>query len=366
MSFVRVDLDKVLDNYQKIVDKVGDKKVYCVVKSNAYGCGASVVAKELQNSGASGFVVANVKEGVNLRKNGVKNPILVLGFTGAKDFWALKKYDLTQSVFCFEYLQKVCDFIQKTSTPLKVWLKFNCGFNRVGFDFDQINMAFDLLNEIMDKVVLTGVFSHLRSGLDDQSRLKQVLKSQLDTFDKLKKQAQTHPFFKKNHSVEWSILNSVGVDFFYNAFDVVRVGASLYGLGDSGYCGEWEFFARLLQVNHLKKGQSVGYDDSFVAKKDCFVGVLDVGYADGLPRRATERGLKVFVGGKYCPIVGSVCMNHSFVLLPQKLKNFCKVEVVGRHIPPQSVAKKLNTIDYEIYCRFGKNSPFIYKKSPKK
>ena len=116
MSFVRVNLDKIVKNFQKIVDKVGDKKVYCVVKSNAYGCGASVVAKELQNSGASGFVVANVKEGVNLRKNGVKNPILVLGFTGVKDFWALKKYDLTQSVFCFEYLQKVVESLLKCAT----------------------------------------------------------------------------------------------------------------------------------------------------------------------------------------------------------------------------------------------------------
>ncbi|MBR5250660.1 MAG: alanine racemase [Clostridia bacterium] len=358
-------MDKIVKNYQKILAKVGDKKVYCVVKSNAYGCGASVVARELENNGASGFVVSNVLEGAKLRKNGIKKPILVLGLTEIKDFWVLKRYDLTQSVFCFEYLDKILDFTKKTSGALKVWLKFNCGFNRLGFDVVDAKKLFDLLYQNINKISVTGAFAHLSSGFTPQSRLKRVLKYELDRFCELKKQAQTHPFFNKNTTILWSILNSVGVNHFTNAFDVMRVGASLYGLGEWGYDGEWEFFAKLLQVNKLTKGQSVGYDDTFVAKKDCFVGVLDVGYADGLPRRASQYGLKVFVDGDYCPIIGSVCMNHSFILLPRFVKSFCQVEVVGRHLSPSSVAKKLNTIDYEILCGFGKNSPFIYKKTPK-
>ena len=358
MGFLRVDLGVLKSNFFKANYLASGAQVYCVVKSDAYGCGMEKIAKTLQDLGASGFVVADVAEGVTLRQAGITKPITVLGYTCLKDLSVLKKYNLTQSVFNVDYLKVVKDFAKQKfdGKKLDLWLKLNCGFNRVGFGGLELERAFLELCEIKKEMEFSVLFAHLRDGGATQATLINRAKKQFEEFCNLTKIAKS---FSPLKNTKLSLLNSGGLIMGLPSLDIVRTGALLYGLTE-GSIPIVSFFANVLQVNTLETGQGMGYDDSFVAEKTTKIAVLDVGYADGLPRRASDLGLRAFVGGKYHPFVGSVCMNHSFVAVDEDVSVFSTAEIIGKNILPKEVAQKLKTIDYEIFCRFGKNSKKIY------
>lgn len=358
MSFLRIDLELLKSNFFKAKRLASGAQIYCVVKSDAYGCGMEKIAKALQNVGASGFVVADVTEGVRLRQIGITKPITVLGYTCAKNFAELKEYRLTQSVFNAEYFKLAKDFTVQNYDGKKMdfWIKLNCGFNRVGFDGLQLETTLKELYGIKNEMNFSALFAHLRDGGATQVNFVNRAKKQFEEFCGLAKIAKSFYPLKK---AKLSLLNSGGLIMGLPALDIVRTGALLYGLAE-GSRPIMSFFANVLQVNTLKTGQSMGYDDSFVAEKTTKIAVLDVGYADGLPRRAADLGMQAFVCGKYCPFVGSVCMNHSFVSVNDDVSVFSTAEIIGKNILPKDMAQKLNTIDYEVFCRFGKNSKKIY------
>ena len=357
MSFLRVDLKKIKNNFCTIKNNLNKAELFCVVKSDAYGCGARFVAPFLQRCGADGFVVADVEEGVALRKAGVCLPIVVLGRSNGADVKKALAYNLTLSVFNEEYLRELYGVLRDEKTDkksmLQIWLKINCGFNRVGFTEEKWQELSVCPSSFNDFLQVTGIFAHFREFGDKNNQFEYVQK-----FERGCALIKSNPVFS---GAKRSLANSCALrNGFFNC-DVARVGASLYGLGGDGVEDTVaEFFAKILQINFLKKGQTVGYDDTFVAQKDCRVAVLDVGYADGLPRSASRLGVEGYLSGVKLPFVGSVCMNHSFLLLDENSDVTQDVEIFGKNISATSLAQKLNTIDYEILCRFGKSSKKIY------
>ena len=349
-----MNLKKLKSNFYAVASKVSGE-IYCVVKSEAYGCGLKRTSAVLARCGANGFVVAEVAEGEAIRREGINLPVLVLGYTPPSLMGKVLRFGLTQSVFDEKYLSDLAQYLQKKTTvnKLKIWLKVNCGFNRVGFCKKNWQKALDFCQSHHSLFEVEGIFAHFRDFCDGVKNRLYVEK-----FEDFCRQAQARPFFD---GVKISLCNSAGLAQGLPVFDVARIGASLYGIGGEAEGGVVaEYFGRVLQVNRLKKGQSVGYDDSFVAQKECLVGVLDVGYADGLPRCAQEMGMVAYVEGELCPFVGSVCMNHSFVLLKSAVKPYCLAEIFGNHVTAKSLAERLNSVDYEVLCRFGKNAKKIY------
>lgn len=351
-------MDKLAANFLSVKSKVGNAEVYCVVKSDGYGCGLAAVSGVLERTGSDGYVVADFDEGVALRDMGIRKPVVVLGSVSPCLLGEAIERDLTVSVFNYAYLERIIEKIPK-GKKLKIWLKINSGFNRLGFD------ALDFAKEKVvgllssDKLDMAGIFSHLRGTGADVSTCQYRL------FLHLVDGIRAHGV---GLNAKLSLLNSGGVDYGLPALDIVRTGAALYGLkGNKKENVEAEnnpvvaeFYAQILQINTVPSGESLGYDDSFVPQIDTRVAVLDVGYADGLPRRADKKGLFAIINGKRCPFVGSVCMNHSFVALPNGICPVGDAEIFGKNLPVALLANRLETIDYEILCRFGKTAERIY------
>lgn len=351
-------MDKLAANFLSVKSKVGNAEVYCVVKSDGYGCGLAAVSGVLERTGSDGYVVADFDEGVALRDMGIRKPVVVLGSVSPCLLGEAIERDLTVSVFNYEYLSQIIEKTPK-GKRLKIWLKINSGFNRLGFDRADLTneKVFGLLRS--EKLDMTGIFSHLRgTGAD-------VSTCQYRFFLHMADVIRAHGV---GLNAKLSLLNSGGVDYGLPTLDIVRTGAALYGLkGNKKENVEAEnnpvvaeFYAQILQINTVPSGESLGYDDSFVPQIDTRVAVLDVGYADGLPRRADKKGLFAIINGKRCPFVGSVCMNHSFVALPNGICPVGDAEIFGKNLPVALLANRLETIDYEILCRFGKTAERIY------
>lgn len=351
-------MDKLAANFLSVKSKVGNAEVYCVVKSDGYGCGLVAVSGVLENTGSDGYVVANFFEGVALRDMGIRKPVVVLGYVSPCLMREAIERDLTISVFNYDYLSRLIEKIPK-GKRLKIWLKINSGFNRLGFDSADLTKEKVLGLLCSEKLDTVGIFSHLRgTGVD-------VSACQYRLFSHMADVIRTHGV---GLNAKLSLLNSGGIDYGLPTLDIVRTGAALYGLkGNKKEKGEAEntvvaeFFAQILQINTVLAGESLGYDDAFVPQIDTRVAVLDVGYADGLPRRADKKGLFVLINGKRCPFVGSVCMNHSFVALPQGISAVRDAEIFGKNLPVTFLADRLETIDYEVFCRFGKTAERIYR-----
>lgn len=350
MSFLRVNLSKIEENFLSVKKAVGGVEVYCVVKSDGYGCGLEAVSKVLDGAGADGFVVADVKEGVALRDAGIRQPVLVLGSDFCRLTDEVVDRDLTLSVFNADCLTAVTKNVAK-GKKLKVWVKLNTGFNRLGFNADDLSNGEISAALLSEKIEITGIFSHLRGTGEEYGRY------QYEVFLRLVDVLRVHGVRK---NARLSLLNSNGIKLGLPTLDIVRTGAALYGLYGEKQPDLYEekavvaeFFARVLQINTVRAGDGLGYDESFLPQIDTRVAVLDVGYANGLPRRADKKGLFVLIDGHRCPFVGSVCMNHSFVALPFGVKSAESAEIFGKRLPLSYVAKRLETLDYEVLCRFG-------------
>ncbi len=344
MSFSLIDAVALKNNFDTIKKRCAPAATYCVVKSDAYGCGAVETSKRLQRFGADGFVVTKADEGVLLRKNGISKPIVVLGRTPLNKAGLLTKYSLTQSVFCEEYFNTLA----ATSARPPVWLKINCGFNRLGFGLDKVLGALKKIkNEGFD---VKGVFAHLSASAPRTKLQKEINKTQIAAFDAAVAEIKAAGF--KNLS--FCLCNSGGAATMQNKYDAVRIGAGLYGIGDTNALAIKSVYATILQVNKLKIGETLGYDAGFIARKECRIAVLDIGYADGLFRCLSGKG-RVYLNGEYCKIIGNICMNHCFVLLKDGMRADVgdNAEVAGKFVTAKQIAKRAATIDYEVYCRLN-------------
>ncbi len=358
MGFAIVDLSRVAYNFNYILSKAKTAKIYAVVKSNAYGLGLVDVAKKLDSVGAEGFIVADLPEAIKLREGGIKKPIVILGYTHPKQMEKIIVHDLIQSVYNIDYLFLLKCAAKKLSKSVKVWIKTNAGFNRLGIlshSFAELKSALRFNN-----IIVKGVFAHLSDSAETSMYTKKNNKKQIKNFEKLlaSKTLENNDFEKK---IEISLFNSGGIIKEHCLYDIIRAGAALYGIGSVEEVKPvLSVYASVMQVHRLNKGECVGYNGAFVAKKDCKIAVLDIGYADGLSRILSKKA-KVFLNGGYAKIIGNICMNHCFIKLNknQWAKMGDKAEILGEHIGVKKMAQLSKTIDYEIYCRFN-NIPKSY------
>ena len=344
-SYITVDLKRIADNYKIIKDRIG-KKIIAVVKADAYGHGAVNVARTLFEAGCRDFAVASVKEGAELRKKGIGGEILVLGYTPAKEKNALKKYDLTQSLFSLDHAKNFA------GSGVKVQLAIDTGMKRAGIDINDEN-ALEAAAAVAEKCRLTGLYTHLCAA-DDEKCDEQTL-SAIKSFT-----AFSERFSEKN--VDIHIYNSAGVLRFPVETNAVRVGIALYGIKPSDAVALFDGIKPALvwesvisSVRKVEKGESVGYGRSFFAKDDMIVATVCTGYADGYPRALSNLG-EVVIKGSRARIVGRICMD-CFTVDVTDISGVSEGDtatLVGNGITVSDVAKSLSTIDYEVLSRIGK------------
>lgn len=292
-TVVNVNLDALVRNYRQACALVHKgTQVTCVLKSNAYGHGAIVVAKTLERAGCQEFAVSCAREALQLRRAGITSNILVMGASEPHFFKALYENDITITLFDD----------QPVPFPIKAQLKIDTGFHRLGFPCTQTGLK---QIESLKNVQITGLYSHF--GLVDEAH------------DHL--QAQKLLWMQSNLKLQQvHICDSIGmVRYPQYHWDRVRIGAFLFGVRPFGSeempfsCEETlHFTSTVTRVHTAHKGDYVGYNDAAALEKDMTIATVQVGYGDGYPRRMGGTA-SVLIKGKAAPVLGLVCMDQMMV-----------------------------------------------------
>lgn len=283
-------------------------KLMPAVKANAYGHGAVLIALELNRLGIYAFCVATLQEGIELRENGIRGDILVLGYTSPEEFGRLHQYDLMQTVINHDYAKHLNDY----GKALKVHIKIDTGMHRLGEWCEDTDAVLRIFN--YDNIVIDGMYTHLCAA--DEPSQKEYTQLQIRRFYSLAGKLKRHGLaLPKLH-----IQNSYGV---FNCPDLhcdyARVGIAMYGLlSNAGDEGKYpvplrpvlSVKARVQMIRHLACGDTVGYGLAFTADREMTMAVIAIGYGDGVPRSLSCGVGAVLIHGKQAPIAGRICMDQ--------------------------------------------------------
>lgn len=363
-TWAEVDLDCISDNIISIKKLLPQEvNIIAVVKANAYGHGDLQVAEAALKAGASYLAVAFLDEAIALRNKGITAPILVLGATRAKDVPVAVNQQITLTVFQMEWLEEARNILNEDE-QLLVHVKLDTGMGRIGIRSKEELKTMEQFFQNERQFCFEGIFTHF-STADELD--KSYFQKQLDLF-----QDMLSILSKKPKYVHCS--NSAATLRFSQAyFNAVRVGIAMYGLTPSPEMEPeisvplreaFTLRSRLIHVKKLPKGEKVSYGATYETSDEEWIGTIPIGYADGWIRRL--QGQEVLVGGQRVPIVGRICMDQCMVRLPSRLPIGTVVTLIGRDadqfISINEIAKKLETINYEIPCIIANRVPRLYKK----
>lgn len=371
--WAEIDLDSALHNFNYIKQHLSDKtKICCVVKADAYGHGAIQLSKLYEKHGVDYFAVSNIEEAIQLRKNGIHKPILILGYTSPDCAAFLSEYDIEQSVFSFSYAEKLNACAKKNGVKIKIHIKLDSGMGRLGFsckqrvNTDELVEAYRSCN--LENLVPYGVFTHFAAA-DEKEEGADYTKTQCENFkfgiDFLKAQGIN---FKIRHCS-----NSAGIfEYPDYQFDMVRAGIVLYGLSpsektfDTNLKPVMSLKANISQIKTLKKNECVSYGCSYKAKNDVVVATIPVGYADGFWRCNNFKKADILINGERSEIIGRICMDQIMADVSHlyKVTEEDTAVLLGRSeddfISADEIAKRCGTINYEVVCAVGKRVTRIY------
>lgn len=358
---VEIDFSAVKKNlnYFRSLTKPGTKMLV-MVKASSYGSGAEKMAEFLEKSGVEYLGVAYADEGVELRKYGIKLPILVMN-AEEEGFNDIIQYNLEPAIFSYQMMDAfVKALIMENIEEYPVHLKFDTGMKRLGFAPSEVEKVVELF-QAQPEIKLKSVYSHLADSdnlLDDTYSLEQI--SIFNTIC-------DHLSQKLNYSFDRHLLNTEGIARFPKAdYEMVRLGIGIYGYSINSSVQKelqpaiaWKSIVS--QIKTIQPGESVGYSRKFVASKMTKIGVVPVGYADGF-RRSLGSGKGGFViQGKWCPVVGSVCMDMTMVDITE-VETFegDEVEIIGKTQTLNELATAMETIPYEVLTSISKRVQRIY------
>lgn len=333
-------------------------KLMPVVKANAYGHGALLVSKVLNEMEIHSVCVASIHEGIELRRGGIIGDILILGYTHQKEFGLLRKYDLIQTVIDYSYAEVLNNYGKK----MRVHIKIDTGMHRNGERYektDNIRKMFNLCN-----LKIEGIYTHLcvSDSFKQEDIAYTVAQGQAfyNAISKLKTLGIKCP---KTHMV-----SSYGMINYPNFLgDYVRVGIALYGvLSNRENISDnikirpiLSIKVRVVAVKELYKGESAGYGLMYTADYDQKIAILAIGYADGVPRALSCGKGRVLIHGCFAPIIGRICMDQMLVEVTEisKIKEGDIAVVLGqdagKEITVYEWAEQTNSITNEVLSRLG-------------
>ena len=361
-----INSDAVIHNITNIRAAVKpDTKLMPVIKADGYGHGAVDMARLLVPF-ADYFAVAIIEEAIHLRENGIDKPILLLGYTSPEFFETAIKNNVTVTIFTLEDARKLSKTAQKLGMVAKMHIAVDTGMRRIGFLPDEDSA--DIVKEIsqLEALKLEGAFTHFATA-DEADKGFALMQAEL--FQGFRKMLED-----RNVKIDiYHVSNSAAIMELRNYnFDMVRPGIILYGLYPSDEVDRntldlkpvMELETHVAYIKDIKKGDTVSYGRTYTAEKDMRVATIPVGYADGYPRLASNKG-RVIINGKYAHILGRVCMDQFMVDATDidDVKVGDVVILIGSKgecsITADELAKNAQTINYEIVCGVSKRVPRV-------
>lgn len=340
-TILTVDLSKLDQNCASLKAKLNpNTKIIAVLKAYGYGHGDLEIAKRLEKNGVFAFWVADFEEGINLRKGGVQIPVIVAN-PGIKSYQHFVSYKLEPVIYSFRLLTA----FSNKKIPFGIHIKFNTGMNRFGFELKDVKKITDFLSK-HPQLKIKSICSHLSAS--DNPKKDIFTNIQFRNFEAICDEFES--IYKRNHVLK-HILNSNGLlRFRKKAYNAVRIGIGFYGIcNDSSIQQIGSLTSVIAQIRKISKNQCIGYGAAFTAKKDMQIAIIPFGYADGLNRRLGEGIGSVVINTVECSIIGKISMDSCLVDVTKvKANEGDTVEIFGKNISVFSIAKKINTIPYEI------------------
>lgn len=323
-----------------------DVKLMVMVKAFAYGSGSNEIANLLQYHRVDYLGVAYVDEGVELRNNHIRVPIMVMNPTET-GFSIMLDRDLEPEIYSLGLLSSLAKFLN--GRELKIHLKIDTGMHRLGLAGEDISDAIEILKKNQN-IKIASIFSHL-AGADDGT-LDDFTNEQAKKFEVgYEKLCSALDILPLMH-----LLNSSGILRFTGyQYDMVRLGIGLYGIDPARVLqSQLRPVATLKtvvsQIKKVNKGETIGYGRKWEANEPMVIATIAIGYADGYSRAFGNGNGQVVVRGKKAAVVGNVCMDMTMVDITgiANVQEGDEVIVFGNEMPIQQLAAKIDTIPYEI------------------
>ena len=366
-TWAEIDLDALAHNYRRARELTGPGVRYLgVVKADAYGHGAIQVAAQLEELGADYLAVSSLDEARELRHGGIDAPILILGHTPPEMVPELIRYHITQAVSARAKAEEYNAAASACGGRLKVHIKVDTGMSRLGFlvrdeHFDGGVEAI-AASCALPGLEAEGIFTHFAVSDEDDTDSEAYTREQFALFlrvvNALAERGRTFPI---RHCANSGALARYPEMY----LDMVRPGIALYGVGaDAKRLGLRPVMTLKSSVSTIKifdPGTDISYGRTYRAADKARIGVLPIGYADGLFRGLSNR-LSVVTEQGMAPIRGRICMDMTMVDLTglPEVKVGSEVEIFGRRQSVDHLAQLLDTISYELLCAVSKRVPRVY------
>ncbi|GAA8478784.1 alanine racemase [Helicobacter pylori] len=371
-SFVEVNTASLRHNFSAVKSIVPkDAHIMAVVKANAYGAGATKASEIFLQEGANYLGVAVLDEALELRSHFSKTPILILGYSPNSNAPMLIDNDLSAMVFSLEQAEVFSQMALKSQKRLKVHLKIDTGMHRLGLEPNFKSIEIIKKIRALKGLEIEGIFTHLSNA---DAKIKTHAKNQMKAFNAFLEQLLDQKIeFQYRHAY-----NSAGILSLCNGnenrlLNLYRPGIMLYGFYPSNGMKEScpiilknviSLKARIVQIRSVKKGEFIGYGEHFYTNEETLVGVLALGYADGLMRALGNR-IQVVINNQLAPLIGKVCMDQCFVKLNNiQAKEGDEAILFGdksaKANDASEIAALLNTIPYETISTLSKRLERVY------
>ncbi|MCL2378557.1 MAG: alanine racemase [Defluviitaleaceae bacterium] len=383
--WAEISLDNLMHNFAVIRKRIpAGTALMGIVKADAYGHGAHMIARTMVECGADALGVAICEEGIQLRESGIQAPILVMGFTPTPLLPEVVKHNLIQTIFTTGGAKALGEVAARHNKRATVHIEVDTGMSRLGFlpNDEGVRAICEIARN--PNLFIEGIYTHFATSdqldhgfmFEQEARYNWVL-------DELRSRG-LH-ILKKHMANSGAVTQTVRAagdspelplvrDSIFT--DVARVGIMLYGLPPSAEMADacahlglkpvMRLMAQVSMVKRLEAGVGISYGHIYKTSRESTIAVLPIGYADGYPRRLSHGG-RVLIRGQFAPIAGAICMDQCMadvtdiqdvtpgdpvVLLGSKEEGLCA----------DDLADIVGTISYEIVCGIGKRVPRVYQR----
>ena len=358
-AWVEINLEYLAQNIKEIKKCIPENKKFLgIVKADAYGHGATMLAKTMLASGVDMLGVSSVDEGLDLRNVKINAPILVVG---AIPLWAIESATLNNiefSIFNEDHLKACENVFERTGVKPNVHIKIDTGMNRIGISPEK---AIDFIRKVQNSkfITLKGIFTHLASAEEIEETEKQITK-----WNNIVNNVNTEGLLLhiQNTAATFAYKNIIS--------DMVRVGISLYGLYPD--LPDINFYkpnlkqilslrGRITHIHEIEPGESVSYSHKFTAYEPTRIATIPIGYADGVDR-GLSNNIFGLLNGQKIKQVGNITMDQMmFDLSDVEAKIGDTITLLEENtLTIDNWAKILNTINYELTCRLKVRLPRVY------
>lgn len=368
-AWLEINLDNLKHNVKELQNAMPEGcEVMAVLKADGYGHSAYEVSTCVNNNGVRAFAVATIDEGIQLRYYGIRGEILILGYTDPLRAKELYKYDLIQTLVDYDYAL----LLDKQKYKLKAHIKIDTGMHRLGFDCTGASSISEMFS--LSNIKITGLYTHLcvsgSLAADDVDFTKLQISRFYNAVHNLKEQGLEIPKIHMQSSTGFLNYSELKCDY-------IRPGIALYGVKSSpnepaklnmNLLPVLSLKARIIHIRTVHIGESIGYGRTFVAQRESKIGILPIGYADGVPRNLSCGKGEVLIHGQRVPIVGRICMDQLTIDITDITDVFVGdvVTLIGRdgndELLAADVADHADSISNELLSRMGRRLIIVKNK----